>query len=437
MPGYAVSLQPRRAAVRLMHMKQQLRLAAVLAAAALAVAGCGSAAPQAPIVARGLAAREPAVDPRPYGAADAAFGLDALGAWCQADPRANLVLSPSSLASGLGMAYLGARGGTARAMAGVLHLPTAGGQGLEAGLHARSAALRGLGGPGVTVDASDQVWADPSLITSRGYLNEVATGYQAGVAHAPLLTSPDQAARQISQAIAAATRGHIPQLLPPGSLHGIGWVLTDAVYMQAAWAAPFQASQTAPAPFTAAAGQQVSVPFMNGGPYRAVREGGWTAVWLPYRGGRLAMVALLPPAGRAACAIPAAAQLGTMTARLAAAGPALTRDVALPRVNLADQISMKGLLSELGMGVAFTPAADFSGLSPQACCMALVRHAATLQVGEQGTVASAATAVGMEPTAAWVRPPRVVFDRPYLMVVTDSAAGEPLFMARVANPGAP
>jgi hypothetical protein len=256
MPGYAVSLQPRRAAVRLMHMKQQLRLAAVLAAAALAVAGCGSAAPQAPIVARGMAAREPAVDPRPYGAADAAFGLDALGAWCQADPRANLVLSPSSLASGLGMAYLGARGGTARAMAGVLHLPTAGGQGLEAGLHARSAALRGLDGPGVTVDASDQVWADPSLITSRGYLNEVATGYQAGVAHAPLLTSPDQAARQISQAIAAATRGHIPQLLPPGSLHGIGWVLTDAVYMQAAWAAPFQASKTAPAPFTAAAGQQ-------------------------------------------------------------------------------------------------------------------------------------------------------------------------------------
>ena len=86
-----------------------------------------------------------------------------LGAWCRADPQANLVLSPSSLASGLGMAYLGARGGTARAMARALHLPTAGGQQLEAGLQARSAALRDLGGPGVTLDTSDQVWADPGL----------------------------------------------------------------------------------------------------------------------------------------------------------------------------------------------------------------------------------------------------------------------------------
>jgi serine protease inhibitor len=42
----------------------------------------------------------------------------------------------------------------------------------------------------------------------------------------------------------------------------------------------------------------------------------------------------------------------------------------------------------------------------------------------------------MEPTAARVLPPQVLFDRPYLMLVTDSATGEPLFMARVANPAA-
>jgi len=53
---------------------------------------------------------------------------------------------------------------------------------------------------------------------------------------------------------------------------------------------------------------------------------------------------------------------------------------------------------------------------------------------EKGTVASAATAVGMQATAGHVFPPTVTFDRPYLMVVTDRATGEPLFMARVANP---
>ena len=139
---------------------------------------------------------------------DTAFGLDVLGTWCRADPQANLVLSPSSLASGLGMAYTGARGGTARAMAGVLHLPAAGGQQLEAGLQARSAALRDLAGP-ATLNTSDQVWADPGLVTERSYLNAVATGYNAGVAQAPLLRHPEQARQEINQAIWPTDQGQI------------------------------------------------------------------------------------------------------------------------------------------------------------------------------------------------------------------------------------
>jgi serine protease inhibitor len=425
--------------LRLMHVKNRLRAAAGAGAAALLMAGCGSGTVAPPVMAHGVALREPLADPRPYGAADTKFGLDVLTAWCRADPSANLVLSPSSLASGLGMAYLGARGGTAPAMARVLDLPAAGGQSLQAGLQARSAALRGLDSPGVTLAASDQVWADPTLKTRPSYLNAVATGYDAGVAQVPLLSSPDRAAQEINQAIAAATRGQIPQLLSPASLNGIALVLTDALYLRAAWATPFQASQTAPGPFTTAAGQPATVSFMNGGQYRAVSAAGWTAVQLPYRGGKLAMVALLPPAGAGGCATPAAPALGAMTTRLAAggtAGPVQSRSVSLPRVNLGSEASLKGLLSELGMGVAFTASADFAGLSPQPLSIGLVQQAATLQVGEQGTVASAATAVGMQPTAARVQPPQVVFDRPYLMLVTAGATGEPLFIARVANPAA-
>jgi len=418
-----------------MRMKNQLWGAASAILAAVLIAGCGSNAAPSPIMAHGVAVREPLTDPRPYGAADATFGLDVLRTMCRADPQANQVLSPSSLASGLGMAYLGARGGTARVMAGVLHLPAAGGQALEAGLQARSAALRGLNGPGVTLNASDQVWADPTLTTERSYLNAVATGYDAGVAQVPLLNSPEQARQEINQAIASATRDQIPQLLAPGSLKGIGWVLTDALYMNAQWDRPFDPNETNPGPFTTASGQHVTAQFMTGGEYSTVRAGGWTAVRLPYSGGKLAMEALLPPAGTTGCAMPAATALTAMTARLVSGQPGtLNWSIALPKVNLATHVSMKPFLTELGMGVAFTQTADFTGLSPQACCIALVEQAATLGVGEKGTVASAATAVGMAPTAARLLPPQVVFNRPFLLMVTDRTTGEPLFMARIANP---
>jgi serine protease inhibitor len=440
-------MEPQGAGHRQSGMRNELRITAGVAVAALVAAGCGSASAVRPpplVISRGVAAREPATNPRPYGAADTAFGLDVLSALCRADPRGNLLLSPASLATGLGMAYLGARGSTARAMAGVLRLPAAGGQALEAGLQARSAALRGLDSPGVTVAGSDQVWADPSLRTLRSYLNAVATGYGAGVRRVPLLHDPGQAAQQINSSIAAATRGQIPRLLSPDSLSGIGWVLTDALYLHAAWATPFQASQTSAGPFTTAAGRRISVKFMHGGDFRTTSAGGWTAVSLPYRGGKLAMVAMLPASGAAGCPMPPVAALRAITARLAPRGkaslpvaPTSQDAIALPKVSLSSRIGMKGLLSRLGMGIAFSPAADFAGLSPQACCIGLVQQAATLRVGEKGTVASAATAVGLAPTAVRLPVQQIVFDRPYLLLVTDAVTGEPLFLARVANPAAP
>jgi serine protease inhibitor len=416
-------------------MRNALRITlGLLSATAVATATGCAAAPQpgtpSLTVLRGVAARESAADPRPFGAADTAFGLDVLGAWCQTAPTENLVFSPSTLATALGLAYLGARGATAAVMARTLHLPAAGP--LEAGLRARTAALASLNGPGVTLAASNQVWADPTLPPLRGYLNAVATSYDAGVAQVPLLKNQPQAAAEIDQAISAATRGHIPRLVTPGMLANVGWVLTSALYMNAAWATPFDPDKTAAGQFTQASGQRVTVKFMNGAGFPFASADGWTAVSLPYRGGRLAMTALLPPSGSGNCAAPTATTLHALTRFT---GPAL---VSMPRANLSTSADMNAVLEQLGMGLAFGPGADFSGLSPQAGYIKFVQQAATLQVGEKGTVAAAAAAVEMAPSSAEVEiaPHQVVFNRPYLMLVTDISTGEPLFLAKVADPAA-
>lgn len=403
--------------------------------------------PAVPAVAvtRGVAVTEPAADPRPFGAADTAFGLDVLRAWCAQYPGQNLVFSPSTLASALGMAYLGSRGATAAGMAAVLHLPAGDATALAAGLQARSNALGRLDGPGVTLSASNQVWADPSLPPLAGYLNAVATGYGAGLARVPFLTDPAKAASQVNQVISDDTRGHISKLVTPGMLTDVGWVLTSALYLDAKWKTPFDASKTAPGPFTVAGGKQVTASYLNGGGFSYLQSSGWTAVSLPYAGGKLTMTALLPPAGSPACALPTTAGLASMTAALAAGGtpPRGGSDgkatVELPKVNLAlngQAGDMKAVLTRVGMGQAFTNAADFTGLSPQAGQLAFVQQAATLQVGEKGTVGAAAAAVGVYPASAEIHPVIVQFDRPYLMLVSAKATGEPLFLAQVDDPAA-
>jgi serine protease inhibitor len=417
------------------------RPAAAGAAAAVLAAACGSAAapapPAAPVI-RGVAVTVPAVSPAPYVAADVQFGLSLLGVSCAQNPAGNLVLSPASLGRGLGMAYLGARGATARAMAAVLHLPRAAGPALVAGLRARTQALRGLSRAGVTVAETDQLWADPRLAPLPGYLNAIATGFGAGLGQVPLARDPARAAAQIDAAVAAATGGHITRLLSASDLQNVIFVLTDALYLNARWVSPFPRANDRTAEFTTEAGQRVQARYMLGDGYASAAADGWTAVRLPYRGGRLAMTALLPPVPRAGqpgagCQLPSAADLSAIRAALAHPAAAA---VELPKVSLRSRLQLKAQLTKLGMGVAFGPSGDFSGMNPAAAGLGAVVHAATLRVGEAGTTATAATAVTVLPTAGRSGPV-VQFSRPYLMLITDTRTGEPLFLARVANPDLP
>jgi serine protease inhibitor len=422
------------------HRLYRRRAAASAAAAGIAAtlaAGCGASPAPAPGglgPVRGVAAVEPAASPKPFAAGDLAFGLDLLGAMCAQEPTQNVVLSPVSLASSLGLAYLGARGQTAQTMAATLHLPASGN--VLAGLQARTRALGELSSRGVTVAEADEVWADPKLVPYRSYLNAAATGYGAPLGRVPLLTDKAAAAQQIDAAVGAATRGHIPRLLTPGDLQQAVFVLTNALYLKAAWSSPFSSGPT-PMPFTTSDGKQVRASYLSDPGFRSGVVGGWTAVQLPYRGGRLAMEALLPPAqtGGSGCQIPSAPVLNALASTVPA-GDATT-SIDLPAVKLRSQVVMNGILQKLGMGLAFSPNADFSGLSSEATTIGLVVHAATLQVDQQGTVASAASGVVMVPTSGFIGGTTVVFNRPYLLLVTDTGTGEPLFLARVTNPDLP
>jgi serine protease inhibitor len=407
-------------------------LAAVLSAGAAACSTTSPPVPSPPAVSAVLTASELSTL-RAYGAGDSAFGMNVLSALCRAKPGGNVVLSPVSLETGLGMAYLGARGVTATAMAKVLHLPAAG-QALASGLRARSALLASLNRPGVTFTTSNRIWADPSLVTNRSYLAELRAGYQAGLTHLPLLSDPEKARSEINSVIATDTRGHIKDLLPSGSIppHTIGWVLTDALYLNAAWKVPFEHARTGAGAFAAPSGK-VTAHYLNGGGFTMATSSGWTAVSLPYQGNRLSMVALLPPAGGTAktCALPGQAQLGALTAKLATSREQTA--IKLPKVNLASSEPLHDVLTALGMGAAFGADADFSGISPQAGGIGFVQHAATLKVAEKGTVASAATATGVISLALRVQH-LVAYDRPYLLMLRDSMTGEPLMLAWVANP---
>ncbi|MCD0451487.1 serpin family protein [Actinocorallia sp. API 0066] len=364
-------------------------------------------------------------DPAPLVRGDLEFGLSLLDAWCADDPAANVVFSPSSLSSGLGMAALGAKGATRAELAKALGWPAD----PLAALRARTNLLRGL--PGVKV--SDRIWRDAAEPTEQDYLDRLVTAYRAGIMTLPLLTEPEESRRTINDTIEDETNGLVKDLIPEGGLNRIGWVLTDAVHFKADWRSPFKPENTAPAPFAAASGAEVRAEYLNqAGSFGYGTAQGWTAVRLPYTGGTLSMVALLPDGDGKDCAPPTASVLRGIELREERV------EVSLPKVDLSTKAELSDMLAAAGMPEPFADRADFSGIGPSAGKIGFVQHAATLRLDEKGTEAAAATAVGVEATsAAPEEAKKVVFDRPYLLLLRDEATGQPLFLARVADPTRP
>jgi serpin B len=115
------------------------------------------------------------------------------------------------------------------------------------------------------------------------------------------------------------------------------------------------------------------------------------------------------------------------------------RHVALtvPRFEFESGFDLSAVLAAMGMPLAFTLQADFSGMTPgEGLFISDVIHRATISVGEAGTEAAAATAVVMPPSAMPADLVTVTVDRPFLFLIRDLQTGTILFMGRVVDASA-
>lgn len=93
-------------------------------------------------------------------------------------------------------------------------------------------------------------------------------------------------------------------------------------------------------------------------------------------------------------------------------------------------------LSSLGMGIAFTDAADFTRINRAGnLFISRVLHKTFIDVNEEGTEAAAVTAVEISLTSAGGSGlTHFIADKPFLFVIRENATGSLLFMGRLSQP---
>lgn len=420
-------------------------LLACWAVGGFALAGCGASGPfgrGGDVVTATVARATPSAAAGERGAvALRRFACALLPRLLDGEPG-NLACSPMSVAIALGMTANGARGRTATEMLGVLHAESV--EQLNEGLAACVAAVEGLAGEGerrdgsayeIALDTANSLWAQRDLEWQRPFLEALGRWFGAGVHTVDYRSAAEEARQEINGWTSERTHEKIPELVPQGALDQLTrLVLVNALYLKAPWEEPFTKAVTRPEPFTFADGARREVPMMRTGLHTGYAAGsGWRAAALPYAGRALAMTLVLPddpsPAAAAAWFTP-----DNLAQALRPAAQTQV-DIMLPRWTFRYTRRLKDILSQLGMPLACTDSADFTGMTEsEPIYISEVVHETFIAVDEEGTEAAAATAVTMAAGAAPAEPQRLVLDRPFLFVIHDVATGVPLFAGRVAEP---
>ncbi len=355
----------------------------------------------------------------------------------------NLFYSPYSISLALAMTYAGARSETEQQMADTLRfiLPQDGlhpaFNGLDLELASRGEGAEGKDEEGFRLNIVNAIWGQEDYRFLAEFLDVLAENYGAGLRLLDFVSAPEESRVTINDWVSDRTEGRIEDLIPPGIIDALTrLVLTNAIYFNAAWLNPFSEDMTVDGTFHLLDDGEVTVPMMMQTESFGYAEGdGYQAVELPYDGRELSMVILLPETGRFGAFEDSldADIVDSVTKDLAYRQVALT----MPKFEFESDFSLADTLAAMGMPIAFSAAADFSGMTGNRdLFIAEILHKAFVSVDEAGTEAAAATAVMMALSAAPEEPVEVPVDRPFVLLVRDIETGAILFVGRVVNPSA-
>lgn len=363
----------------------------------------------------------------------------------------NLVFSPLSIATALAAVGAGARGVTAAEMASVLHFPRT-----QAALHpAFGALLEHLGGRHPCPPAlRTRMWVQTSQTILPEFAQTLRTQYSAEAIAVDFQGHPEVARAEMNAWVRQGLGRDVPDLLPFGRVSELTRLyVLSCVDFGWVWKADFGRHRATPEPFHFAAGVERSIPTMYAELVTGIADAPLCEiVELPYLPGSahdaadISLIIVLPRDQDGLVSLQRTLSADSLRAWLSP--PRLcaqTARIYLPTFNVAFSCDLPAQLVAMGMKSAFSEGtADFSGIDgDRDLCLGYLPHHASIDVGLEGTRATAATAVevrvsGVVALAPIKDAPRVVrINHPFMFLLFDKMSGCSLFQGRVVDPESP
>ncbi|UUX91959.1 serpin family protein [Methanoplanus endosymbiosus] len=357
------------------------------------------------------------------------------------NPDENIFFSPYSISSAFALVYEGAKGGTADEIQSVFHFPE-GIKVLRDGFLSINSGIN-AGDPDYELSVANALWAEETYSFLDDYIKTAKDYYSADTTNLDFINQPEESRLTINKWAEDETHDKIKDLIPQGMIDPLTrLVITNAVYFKGDWVKQFDVNNTHEAAFTTASGKSVTVDMMQRTDEDAVfgymENDDLQMLKMPYdhdSGRELAMYVILPK-GNDLKAVEENLDADRLTELKGAIAEKEVK-VFFPKFKLETEYSLSKTLAAMGMPVAFSDMADFSGMDgTKSLSISDVIHKAYVDVNEEGTEAAAATAVVMRLTAVMDEEPVPVFlaDHPFIFMIEDTDDGNILFMGKVSDP---
>ena len=334
------------------------------------------------------------------------------------------------------MTYAGARGQTAKEMCQVLRLCQ-----LKHNVHVLfDATLASLNAARdrYILNLANGVFVDKRFTLRQSYRSLLSNCYSASFKQLDFTGDPTGAAEYINRWVEDRTNDKIQDIVSEGDVKDAPLVLANAIYFKGQWKCQFDPDRTDVAKFHISSSESTQVNMMTQTArfrYSLNRRLNCQILELPYKGNRLAMYILLPKKVDGLASLERKLTFYSITSALALLRPRRI-SVAIPRFEMTVGKNIPTVLKAMGMNLAFTTAADFTGISPvHPLFVSDVIHKAFIGVDEEGTEAAAATVVIFaRGTAPGPLNQKFAADHPFVFLIRDKVTGSILFFGRLVNP---
>lgn len=351
----------------------------------------------------------------------------------------NLFFSPYSLSSAMAMTWAGAKGQTEKQIAQVFYFTSEQDYTHSAFSFLRTA-MQQLNNPGgIELHIANRLWGQSGFAFLEDYLNLIKLRYDAPLETVDFVAGAEKSRRKINGWVEEQTNNKIKDLIQPGALGpGTRLVLTNAIYFKGQWQKQFNKKSTKTGEFFITADGNISsvnTQFMNvKDKFGYFRNDLYELLELPYNNSELAMIILLP---NERCALQNIEPLIDANSVQKSIEMISKKDIIVfvPKFSLTGEFELNNMLGKMGMPLAFTTQADFSGITGgRDLFISNVIHKAFVDVSEEGTEAAAATGVGMAVTSVPAEPAIFHANHPFMFMILHKPTNTILFIGRLAKP---